>query len=269
MKDLQKRKDTRGIPITEVGITDIFLPIFVSDKKNKKQQVVARIKISTNLSPKIRGTHMSRFLEVINKYQDHSFDIATVADILKKIKNKLKASEVNIEIAFIYFIEKIAPVSKNKFLMDYKCKIIGKILDNNKILKRLEVQVPASSVCPCSKEISNVGAHNQRGLIILNVTISEFIWLENLINLVENNASGILYPILKRPDEKYVTEKMFNNPKFVEDIARDVAINLKKDKRIIDFSIECINYESIHNHNVYAKVTNRKQNSLDSGSIII
>lgn len=258
MKDLQKRRDTRGVPITEVGITDVFLPICVSDKKNKKQQVVSKIKISTNLSPKMRGTHMSRFLEVINKYQGYSFDIATIANILKEIKDELKASEADIEIAFIYFIEKTAPVSKNKFLMDYKCKIIGKISENNRIFKKLGVQVPISSVCPCSKEISEVGAHNQRGLIILNVAISEFIWLEDLIRLVEDKASGILYPILKRPDEKYVTEKMFKNPKLAEDIVRDIAISLKKDKRIIDFSIKCINYESIHNHNVYAEITNRK-----------
>ncbi len=258
MKDIQKRKDRRGVPIAEVGISRIFLPIWVSDKKNKKQQVVSEIKISTNLSPEIRGTHMSRFLEVIKKYQGYSFDITTIVDILKEIKSKLKASEANIEIAFVYFIEKTAPVSKNKFLMDYRCKIIGKILEDNKVLKRLEVQVPISSICPCSKTISEMGAHNQRGLITINITTSEFIWLEDLIGLAEDKASGALYPILKRPDEKYVTEKMFNNPKLVEDIVRDIAISLKKDKRIIDFSIKCINYESIHNHNIYAKITNRK-----------
>lgn len=258
MKDLQKRKDKRGVPIKEVGISEVFLPISVSDKKNKKQQVVSKIKISTSLSPKKRGTHMSRFLEVINQYQGYVFDIAKITGILKEIKNKLKTSEANIKISFLYFIEKIAPISKNKFLMDYKCKIMGKISKNNRIFKKLEVQVPISSVCPCSKEISRVGAHNQRGLITLNVTISKFIWLEDLIDLVESKASGILYPILKRSDEKYVTEKMFNNPKFVEDIVRDIAISLKKDKRIIDFFIKCINYESIHNHNAYAEITNRK-----------
>jgi GTP cyclohydrolase I len=258
MKDIQRRKDKRGIPIKEVGISEIFLPISVSDKKNKLQQVISRIKISTNLSPEKRGTHLSRFLEVINKYQAYNFDIAKIADILKEVKSKLKTPEANLEISFIYFIEKIAPVSKNKFLMDYRCKIIGRILKNDRIFKKLEVEVPISSVCPCSKEISRVGAHNQRGLIILNVTISEFIWLEDLINLVESEASGILYPILKRPDEKYVTEKMFDNPKLVEDIVRDIAISVKEDKRIIDFSVKCINYESIHNHNVYAEITNRK-----------
>ncbi len=258
MKDIQKEKDKRGISITEVGIIDIFLPIFVSDKKSKKQRVVSSLKISTDLSAKKKGTHMSRFLEVVRKYQDRSFDIAAITGILKDIKSNLEASKADIEFSFVYFIEKNAPVSKKKFLMDYKCKIIGRICEDNKISKRLGVQVPVSSVCPCSKEISEMGAHNQRGTVLLSVTISEFIWLEDLIALVEKGASGVLYPILKRGDEKYVTEKMFDNPKFVEDIIRDIVGDLKKDKRIIDFTVQCINYESIHNHNVYAKVTNRE-----------
>lgn len=246
------------MPIKKVGVSEVFLPIYVSDKKNKKQQVVARIKMSTDLSPEVRGTHMSRFLEAINAYQGYNFDTGSITNMLKEIKSKLRVSEANIEVAFTYFIEKIAPVSKRKFLMNYQCKIIGKILKNNRILKELEVQVPISSVCPCSKAISKEGAHNQRGLVTVNVTTSEFIWLEDLIELAENGASGILYPILKRTDEKYVTEKMFDNPKFAEDIVRDVVLSLKKDKRIINFSIRCTNYESIHNHNVYAKITNKK-----------
>jgi len=257
MKDIHNRKNNRRLNIKEVGVSNIILPIFILDKKNQRQQIIANIKTSVNLSKEKRGIHTSRFLEVINNYQNCNFDNNSAVDMLQEIKNKLGGSEANIEISFIYFIEKVAPISQKKFLMGYKCKMISRILGNNKIFKGLEVKVPVSAVCPCSKEISRIGAHNQRGLITINVATSVFIRLEDLIELAENSASGILYPILKRVDEKYVVEKMFNNPRFVEDIVREVALNLKKDKRIVNFSVECVNYESIHNHNVYAKITRK------------
>lgn len=258
MKDTQNQKDYRMLGIKEVGVCDIFLPIFVSDKKNGKQQVVAKIKMSTNLPANIRGTHMSRFLEAIYEYKSRSFNIDILEAILNQIKQELKTTEANIQIVFTYFIKKIAPISRKEFLMDYRCKIAGRIIKSGKILKELEVRVPVSSLCPCSKKISKRGAHNQRGLIIINVITLDFIWLEDLIEIAEKEASGILYPILKRPDEKYVTEKMFDNAKFVEDIVRDVALSLNKDKRIINFSVKCTNYESVHNHNAYAKITKQK-----------
>jgi len=258
MKDIQSKKDNRGLGIKEVGVSDVFLPIFVSDKKNGKQQVVAKIKMSTNLPADVRGTHMSRFLEAIRAYESHGFNISSVDELLQHIKSVLETSEANIEIAFPYFIEKTAPISQKKFLMGYQCKIIGKTFKNNKIVKKLEVCVPISSLCPCSKEISRNGAHNQRGLVVMNVITSDFIWLEDLIEIAEREASGILYPILKRPDEKYVTEKMFDSAKFVEDIVRDVALSLNRDKRVADFFVKCTNYESIHNHNSYAKITKQK-----------
>ncbi len=257
MKDVQKRKDNRGLKIKEVGISDIFLPIFVSDKKNQKQQVIANIKASVGLSRAKKGVHMSRFLEIISKYQNFNFNNLSAYDLLQEIKNKLDSSLANIEISFMYFIEKIAPVSQKKFLMGYPCKIISRIFRNGKVSQELIVEIPVSSVCPCSKEISKIGAHNQRGVITIYVETASFIWLEELIEIAEKSASGVLYPILKRIDEKYVVEKMFNKPKFVEDTAREVALRLKKDKRIINFTVECTNYESIHNHNVYAKITSK------------
>lgn len=256
MQDIQKNKDNRNIKIKEVGVKDIMLPLFVSDKIKKRQLVVAKIKISTSLAEKQKGSHMSRLVEVIESYNDHNFNNYSISQILKKLKKKLNTESAFLEIAFNYFLEKKSPISKKRSLMNYKCKIQGKISKNNKILTTLNIKVPISSVCPCSVAISDYGGHNQRGIVYLKVKTDKFIWLEDLIFLVEKyGGSCELYSLLKREDEKHVTEKMFSNPKFVEDVVRDIAINLKKDKRIMSYFVKCVHYESIHNHNAYAKIT--------------
>ncbi|MBN1325763.1 GTP cyclohydrolase I FolE2 [Candidatus Falkowbacteria bacterium] len=254
MRDVQSENDKRGLMINEVGISDLYLPIFISDKKNKKQQIVAKIKASVKLPSNQRGTHMSRFIEVIKNHQKFNFNNKKISKLMKEIRDKLHAECASLQLDFTYFINKKSPISNKSFLMDYQCKIKATISENNTIKKELEVEVPISSVCPCSKIISKDGAHNQRGLVKINVNTSAFVWIETLINIAEISASGVLYPILKREDEKYVTEKMFANPKFVEDIVRDIALQLKKDKKIESFEVECTNYESIHNHNAYAKI---------------
>lgn len=261
MQDIQNNKDNRNIEIEKVGIKSVILPLYISDKVKKRQLVSAKVKMGVNLAADYKGTHMSRFVELMEHYRGYDFNSRSVTEVLKRLKRKLNAKLVFLEMVFEYFIEKKSPVSQKKSLMNYRCKIVGKIDKNNRVEISLGVLVPISSVCPCSLAISKNGAHNQRGLVDLEVKTNEFVWLEDLISLIEKHGgSGEVYSLLKRKDEKYVTEKMFDNPKFVEDIVRDIALRLRGDKRIDNFSVECTNYESIHNHNVYAKIANCSQN---------
>ncbi len=257
MQDTQNTKDNRNIELGEVGVKDVIVPLFIPSRTKKRQFVVARIKMSVSLTKDYKGTHMSRFIEVIEYYRNYNFNNYSISQILRKLKKRLKANSAYLEVSFNYFIKKQSPISGKKSLMNYECKIIGQSIKNNKIETFLNVLVPISSVCPCSKAISKYGAHNQRGVVNLKVKTNKFVWFEDLISLVEEyGGSGEVYSLLKRKDEKYLTERMFDNPKFVEDAVRDIAISLKKDKRIMSSSIECTNYESIHNHNAYAKITN-------------
>lgn len=256
MQDIQNNKDNRNIEIKEVGIKNIVLPLYISDKAKKRQMVVAKVKMSIDLAKNCRGTHMSRFIEIIEHYRGYDFNSHSVPQILNELKKKLDAKSALIEVSFNYFIEKKSPISKKKGLINYQCKIIGEIVKNKKIETSLNVLVPISCVCPCSMAISDYGAHNQRGAVSLKVKTNKFVWLEDLIFLVEKyGGSSDVYSLLKRKDEKYITEKMFKNPKFVEDVVRDIAANLKNDPRIDKYSVECTNFESIHNHNAYAKIT--------------
>lgn len=254
LPDVQEQKDNRGIEIEEVGIADLVLPLVLSDKSNGKQPVIAKVKISASLEGTKKGTHMSRFIEVMEHFKGYDFNNHTISQILGEMKTKLGAQSVFLEASFKYFIEKKSPISRQKSLMNYDCQISGRI-NKDDLETFLNVRVPITSVCPCSLAISKLGAHNQRGIVDLKVKTKEFIWLEDLISLVEKSGgSGEVYSLLKRSDEKYVTERMFDNPKFVEDIVRDLATRLAKNKKIIGFIIECKNFESIHNHNAYAKI---------------
>ncbi|MDO8524847.1 MAG: GTP cyclohydrolase FolE2 [bacterium] len=257
MKDIQNNKDNRNIEIKEVGIKNIILPLYILDKAKKRQMVVAKVKMSVDLAKNCRGTHMSRFIEIIEHYRGYDFNSHSVPQILNELKKRLNAKSALVEVSFDYFIEKKSPISKKKGLVNYQCKIIGKIIKNRKVETSLNVLVPISCVCPCSMAISDYGAHNQRGIVSLKVKTNKLVWIEDLILLVEKyGGSSDVYSLLKREDEKHITEKMFKNPKFVEDVVRDIATNLKDDSRIDKYSIECINFESIHNHNAYAKITN-------------
>lgn len=253
MKDIQNQRDYRNIPIDKVGIKNLRYPITVRDRREGYQSTVATINMYVDLPHKTRGTHMSRFVEMLHVIKPE-ISLKNFAQILMEMKMHLNAASAHIEITFPYFIEKKAPVSNSTGLMDYICSITGSSDSNGNIDLISEVLVPITSVCPCSKEISDCGAHNQRGEVRLRTRFNKFIWLEDMIELVESTASCDVFSILKRVDEKRVTEKGFANPKFVEDIVRDVAKRLKADENITWFSVSAENFESIHNHSAYAQI---------------
>lgn len=254
MIDIQNQRDHRNIPIDKVGIKNLRYPITVLDRKSKFQHTVATINMYVDLPEKYKGTHMSRFVEMLHLFHPE-VSLKNISELLAHMKEYLNAASAHIEISFPYFIEKLAPVSKSPGLMDYTCRFIGSVNPQNKTDLVCEVMVPVSSVCPCSKEISEYGAHNQRGEVRLSTRFKKFIWIEDMIELVESAASCEVYSILKRVDEKCVTEKGYQNPRFVEDIVRDIAYKLKRDDNITWFSVSAENFESIHNHSAYASIT--------------
>lgn len=247
--DLQSMDDRRKITIDKVGVKGIRYPIVVADQDNKIQHTVADLDIYVELPHHKRGTHMSRFIEILNRYhQDNLID--QLDSFLQELKSSLKADAAYIDIHFPYFIRKHAPVSKIASLLGYDCFFNASFKDELELW--IGVKVPVTTLCPCSKEISEYGAHNQRSEITLKVRYHDFVWLEELITLAENSCSCDIFPLLKRVDEKYVTEKAFDNPMFVEDVVRVLTQKLESDPRIDDYYIESDNYESIHNHNAYA-----------------
>ncbi|MDL1969123.1 MAG: GTP cyclohydrolase FolE2 [Deltaproteobacteria bacterium] len=253
MKDTQNQRDYRKITIDKVGIKDLRYPITVLDRRNGCQHTVATINMYVDLPHEYKGTHMSRFVEILNVLRPE-VSLKKISDALEQMKKHLNAASSHIEVTFPYFIEKKAPVSNSPGLMDYICKLTGSSGPDGKIDFVSEVIVPVCSVCPCSKEISEAGAHNQRGEVRLSIRFKKFIWIEDMIELVEKSGSSEVYSVLKRVDEKYITEYGFSNPKFVEDIVRDIAIKLKEDDNVTWFSVSAENFESIHNHSAYAHI---------------
>jgi len=249
--DIQSQKDMRQIAIDKVGVKNIKYPIVVEDRENKLQNTVADVDMFVDLPQEHRGTHMSRFLEILNSYHQETL-IDSLEPLLEEVKSQLNSKKAYVKIKFPYFIKKTAPVSKITSLLDYECEFEASLSDVFEF--KIGVTVPITTLCPCSKEISDFGAHNQRSYVTVKVIYNSFVWIEELVETVEKSASCEIYPLLKRPDEKYVTEKAFENPAFVEDIVRDITLVLKKDKRIDWFSVESENMESIHNHNAYALV---------------
>ena len=254
MKDIQNLRDHRNIPIDKVGIKNLRYPITVLDRENGFQHTVATINMYVDLPHKYKGTHMSRFVEMLHLFR-LEVSLKKLSEILAEMKKHLNAASAHIEVSFPYFIEKKAPRSHAPGIMDYTCRIIGSSDPDNRIDLVSEVIVPISSVCPCSREISELGAHNQRGEVRLRTRFKRFIWIEDMIELVEQAGSCEVYSVLKRVDEKYVTEKGFRNPKFVEDIVRDIAAKLEVDDNITWFSVSAENFESIHNHSAYAQIS--------------
>ncbi len=255
MKDIQNHRDDRDIDIDQVGVKGIRYPITVLDKNLGEQQTVARINMYVNLPRHYKGTHMSRFVEILNEHS-RRISLQSFPDIMEEMKKRLNAESAHMEITFPYFINKEAPVTRSPGLMEYQCTIKGS-LNAGKDLA-LIIRVPVSTLCPCSKEISEFGAHNQRGEVRLQVRFKKFIWIEDLIRLVEESASAEVFSVLKREDEKYVTEHAYRKPMFVEDIVRDIAQKLNGDPNITWFAVESENFESIHNHNAYAYVEKHK-----------
>jgi len=249
LADVQNRSDNRNIPLKKVGIKNIRYPIVVLDKEKGTQRTVASINMYVDLPHNFKGTHMSRFVEILNQYR-RQINIRTMEAILTEMKSRLDAQEAHLEVSFPYFIEKKAPVTKSPGLMEYQCAIHGSLSDKLDIM--LLVKVPITTVCPCSKEISDYGAHNQRGEVRVKIRFTGFLWLEDVISAIEKSASCDIYSVLKRPDEKYVTEKAFNRPMFVEDVVRATCLEIKKLSGIKWACVEAENFESIHNHSAYA-----------------
>jgi GTP cyclohydrolase I len=252
MIDIQNQKDYRNIDIMKVGVKGIKYPITVLDRMHGTQQVNATINMYVNLPHHFKGTHMSRFVEILNEYRGQ-VNIKTLKIILEKVREKLRAKSAHMEIEFPYFIEKSAPVSGAKSLMEYNCRLWGKN-QGSKTDILVGVVVPVTTLCPCSKEISNAGAHNQRSVVTVILRYKKFFWIEDIIKMVETSASGEVFSLLKRVDEKYVTERAYENPMFVEDVVRNVAERLNQDDNFTWYSVEAENYESIHNHSAYAYV---------------
>ncbi|KAF0101322.1 MAG: GTP cyclohydrolase [bacterium] len=254
--DVQNYPDSRQIAIDKVGIKAIRHPVRVLDKTGGAQHTIASFGMYVYLPHHFKGTHMSRFIEILNG-NEREFSVESFEDVLRLMVKKLEAESGHIEMNFPYFVNKKAPVSGVQSLMDYDVTFIGEI-KNGEYLQTMKVLVPCTSLCPCSKKISEYGAHNQRSHVTITVRTNAFVWIEDIIKIAEDNASSQLYGLLKRPDEKFVTERAYENPKFVEDLVRDVAAALNRDERIDAYVVEAENFESIHNHSAYALIENDK-----------
>ena len=255
MKDIQKSADMRGIDIQHVGIKDAHLPFRIKTKAGDFQQVTARIRFTVSLPKEYKGTHMSRFLEILQQWCDKPVAEEEMEAMLQEALHRLEAETAKLRLSFKYFIEKEAPASGKKSVLDLDCFFEGEKRAGEAMSFRLGVTVPATSLCPCSKAISRYGAHNQRSLLQAVVEFkppAPCIFIEDLAALMEEQASCPIYPLLKREDEKYVTEKAYEQPKFVEDILRDLVLALRPLPGLFWFSLSCENFESIHNHSAYA-----------------
>lgn len=250
LKDVQSERDMRNIPLKHAGIKNLRWPITLRDRERGEQHTVAQVSLSVDLPNDMRGTHMSRFVEVLQKLGTLSLD--SLESVLDSLKEHLQAQKAFLELRFPYFITKTAPVSGMKSLMDLDC--VYQAAKDDTFSLRVCVKVPIQTLCPCSKEISNFGAHNQRAYAELEVVTSEFVWIEELAQLADAGASAPVYGLLKRPDEKFVTESAYQNPRFVEDAVREIALQLEQDKRIIWYKVTVESMESIHNHSAFACV---------------
>ncbi|OPL19811.1 MAG: GTP cyclohydrolase FolE2 [Candidatus Aegiribacteria sp. MLS_C] len=257
MVDVQNRRDGRMITLDEAGIRDLLYPVTILDRERDRQRTVARISMSVELPHHFKGTHMSRFMEVLGRH-DRDFDGRTIPAILEELKRVLDARSARMTMEFPYFMEKRAPVTGAAARMDYRCRFQGASGPGGEDFV-LTVSVPVSSLCPCSREISSYGAHNQRGSITMEVRsiaggdgLPSMVWIEELVSVAESSASSPVYGLLKRPDEKFVTESSYDNPVFVEDMARNASVQLMSDPRIIWFRVTAESLESIHNHTAYA-----------------
>jgi GTP cyclohydrolase I len=263
MEDVQSRNDERQVPIDQVGVCDLRYPITVLDRNHEKQQTIGRLTLSVSLPHHFKGTHMSRFIEVLDRHRGE-VTIRTVPAILADLRKRLDADAAQITVEFPYFLERAAPVSGAKSLMEYDCSFRAEANGGHEDFV-LVVSVPVTSVCPCSKAISDYGAHNQRGYLTMEVrTVRKdkgepgFVWIEELIEVAEESASAPVYPLLKREDERHVTMQAYDNPVFVEDMVRNVAVRLRADSRVAWFRVHAVNHESIHNHGAFARIEWRR-----------
>lgn len=252
MIDIQNQNDIRQIPLEMVGIKNIVLPLLIPTKSGKPQNTRGFVSFFTNLPHNNRGIHMSRFVEILYRNYHKHLTFQQLKHIASEAKKELKAENAYLEMSFTYLIEKKSPVSKKYSFLNYECKVASRV-NSDDCEQRLTVKVPVLLLCPCSKAISKYNAHNQRATVTVDIDFVGEFWIEDLIRLAEKEGSSEIYPLLKRTDEKYVTERSYDNPKLVEDIVRDIALKLKKTAGTQSFIVECESYESIHNHNAYAK----------------
>jgi GTP cyclohydrolase I len=258
LADVQASSDDRNVKIDKVGVRNIDFPIIVQDRDKESQNTVAKVSMFVDLPHQFKGTHMSRFMEILNEH-DGIIGVENISTVLDRMLERLEANTAFLNLSFPFFIHKDAPVTGSSGTMAYQCSFEvskGKVDDFS-----ISLRVPVTTLCPCSKEISVKGAHNQRGEVMIKVRFNDRIWIEELIEIAEDSASCSLFPVLKREDEKYVTEKAFDNPRFVEDLIREVALRLRKDSRIDSFRVEVENFESIHAHNAYAMIEEDKSSS--------
>jgi GTP cyclohydrolase I len=255
VEDVQGRADTRQLPINRVGVKEIRHPVRVKDRSAGEQHTIATFNMYVSLPHNFKGTHMSRFVEIL--HTEREISVESFRAMLATMTERLEADTGHIEMSFPFFVMKRAPVSGVESLMDYHAGLIGERRDGNTEMW-VKVVVPVTSLCPCSKRISAYGAHNQRSHVTITARLRHHMWIEELIEIAESEASCELYGILKRPDEKYVTERAYDNPKFVEDMVRDVATRLNADERIAAYVVESENFESIHNHSAYALIERDK-----------
>lgn len=251
--DVQGSQDLRNIAINKVGIKSLRHPIQILDRDNALQHTIAVFDMFAFLSAELKGTHMSRFVEILNDHQG-AISVENLEMMVRKTLQRLETSRTYIKLHFPYFKNKAAPVSGVKSLLDYDISLVGEINADGQYEQTIKILTPVTSLCPCSKEISQYGAHNQRSHVTVTVKVNQRIWLDDLIDIVESQASCALFGLLKRPDEKYVTERAYDNPKFVEDVVRDIAVLFNQDKRIHSYIVESENFESIHNHSAYAMI---------------
>jgi GTP cyclohydrolase I len=257
IEDVQGRTDSRQIPINKVGIKDVYHPVRVRDRSGGEQHTVANFNMYVALPHNFKGTHMSRFVEILHLHE-REISVESFRQMLAEMTERLDATTGHIEMTFPYFVMKQAPVTKVESVVKYDASLIGEIHDGVEQMW-VRVVVAATSLCPCSKKISDYGAHNQRSHITITARVREHVWIEELIDLAEQEASCEVFGILKRPDEKYVTERAYDNPKFVEDIVRDVAVRLNAEERVLAYVVEAENFESIHNHSAYAQIERDKE----------
>ena len=263
MRDVQSQDDDRRIPIDKVGVNDLRYPITVLDRDHSVQHTIATLTLSVSLPHHFKGTHMSRFIEILNEHRGE-VTMRTLPTILHSMKKRLEAESAHVEVYFPYFLERSAPVSEASALVDYECYFRGNSNGTQDDFV-VGVKVPVTSLCPCSKAISDYGAHNQRGQITIEVRSlpteggePTIIWIEELIEIAERSASAPVYALLKRADERHVTMQAYDNPVFVEDMVRNAAARLQSDDRVSWFSVHVVNDESIHNHGAFAQLEWRR-----------
>lgn len=252
LKDTQNERDSRRLPIDRVGVKDLRYPIQIRDKNRSLQSTIATAQLTVDLPHHFKGTHMSRFIEVLSSHGP-ILHVDNIRDILTQLTSRLESDCAHVDFEFPFFLEKLAPVSHAPGLMDYTARFSA-TLEKGEMDFVVTVVVPVTTLCPCSKAISARGAHNQRGHATLAIRFKKPMWIEDMIRLVEDSASSELYSLLKRPDEKAVTERAYDNPVFVEDLVRNIATRCERDKNITWYRAEAENFESIHNHNAYALI---------------